>query len=67
MYPTAIVALVEINRSISDNIENSLSNKNPTNIHPEVERSDPLEGNHASDSKEQEVEVENQPSRNSYA
>jgi hypothetical protein len=53
MYPTAIIALVEINRSISDDIENSLSIEVLANIQPEVQGSNPPEGNHGSNNKEQ--------------
>jgi hypothetical protein len=65
MYPTAIIALVEINRSISDDIEHSLSMTYPDNI-PAVQCSYPHPGNHASNIGEQ-ADVEGQPSGSSYA
>jgi hypothetical protein len=53
VYPTAIVALVEVNRSISDDIENSLSIEGPANIHSEIQDVNAREGNRTSSNGEQ--------------
>jgi hypothetical protein len=43
---------VEINRSLSDDIENSLSIEVPPNIQPEIQGADAREGNRASNNGE---------------